>query len=88
MKFSTRYFSHNEKGKYFTTEASDLPDWQHQEDITLVSDLDNEATFQFSHPDRSNDEDNEIHAWVYYPSSETLQRIPRLQGYHITVFND
>lgn len=95
MKFSTRMFSHNGEGKYFSAEASDLgPDWvgfvgtnrYPISNLTLVSDFNCEATFE---PHRvETDGEGEIQSWIYYPSRETLSRIPRLQGYHITVFND
>ena len=87
----TRYmvdlFSHDSDRKSFTVEASDLEGGP-SPTITLVSAGGNEATFARVGVERDGSPDNEIVAWTYRPSAESIERNPRLAGYSLIIFND
>ncbi len=87
MKYMVNRFSHDADEKYFTAEASDLEGGP-SPTITLVSAGGNEATFARVGVERDGSPDDEIVAWTYKPSAESVERNPRLKGYSLTIFND
>lgn len=89
MAYNVKLFSHDAKAKKFVAECSDV--FQRGEfvlPLTLVSDLGNEATFILVEVERTNDEDNEVLAWHFLPSADSVARNPRLAGYSLTLLND
>lgn len=90
MKLSVRMFGHNSQYKSFSAEASDLGGYFDSDTrrITLVSDFNTEADFDFRRCVRSDDIDNEIQCWEYLPTAESVAANPRLKDYTLTVFND
>jgi hypothetical protein len=88
MKYSVKQFTHCGTGKYFCTEISNLNLPYPPPTITLVSDMGTEATFARVGAERCGTIDDEVLAWIYKPTAESLEACTRLKDYKLTIFND
>jgi hypothetical protein len=72
--------------KCFSAEASNLTGYWRGGPITIVSDLGHTATFECA--ETTYDDEGDIQCWVFKPTQESLDKIPQLKGWYVTVFND
>ena len=85
MKYLVNRFTYCGKTNKFFADASDLEGGP-SATITLVSSAGNEATFARVGVER--DLEDEIAAWKYLPSAESLDINPRLKDCILVVYND
>lgn len=87
--YSTEQFSYSAAAGTFVADFTDLNprlDLNHEK-ITLVSHVSgNTATYTLRRVDM--DPDDDIIAWVFLPSSDTVRRHPLLLRTSVVVFND
>jgi len=83
MKFYKNLFAVDASRRHFTAEASDLKGWNVDANITLVSDMGCEATFEMHSAQQDIDD---FDYWVYVP--ESIEKLPRLSGWQVLIFND
>jgi len=82
----SRLFRKSCETKTFTAEASDLTGYWSGGSITLISDFGHAAMFDCVNV--RYDDEGDIQCWVFQPVAESVEKIPALKEWSVTIFND
>ncbi len=93
---STKAFFYSAKDKKFTAEASDLRGFRLErltddacdEGVALKSHKTGAVTRWYMAEEVRDPRENELQAWAFTPTGDTVKQYPALHGHTLVIFND